>query len=66
MTRTEQLYVCSSLASSPRSATVCILAFVRSHGLSALIVDGSVHFDCCDGIRHRVGTMAEAREALGY
>jgi len=43
-----------------------IVRFIRSHGLQALAICGWVHFECADGLQHKVRTMREAREILGY
>lgn len=62
----EYLRLASPRAPQVEPSNVAIVGFVRSHGLQALSICGHVHFECADGIPHKVRTMAEARAILGY
>lgn len=51
---------------APKATLDAIVLFLRSHRLQALSICGHVHFECADGIQHKVRTMAEAAAILGY
>jgi hypothetical protein len=51
---------------SPAQKLEHVCRFIRAHDLQALSICGYVHFECADGHQHKVRSMAEAREILGY